>query len=62
MRWFFFYASCLRCKHYIPFGDDQFYDLGKCRLYPTKTSYQYADRIRQTPTACGIDARNFTLA
>jgi hypothetical protein len=60
MKWFLFYASCLNCKHYIPFGNDRFYDMGKCKLYPVRSTYELTERLRKDPMACGLDARNFT--
>jgi len=54
MKWFLFYVSCLNCKHYTPFGNDRFYDMGKCRLYNA-----YTERVRRNETECGISGKNF---
>jgi len=60
MKWWLFlvgdYHSCLQCKHYIPFPNDRFYDMGKCKLYQT-----FTDRVRKDETKCGIKANNFTV-
>jgi len=54
MKFLLFYVSCFHCKHYVPFGNDHFFDLGKCTLYKN-----YAERMRNNETACGIMGRNF---
>ena len=55
MKWILFYVSCFNCKHYVPFGNDPFYDLGKCKLYKT-----YAEPVRKNTNACGIVGKNFS--
>ena len=58
MKWWIFlvgdYPSCLNCKHYMPFQQDRFYDLGKCKLYNT-----FAEKARNDK--CGLKAKNFTF-
>ena len=56
MKWFvFLYPSCFHCKHFIPFPQDKFYDLGKCTIHST-----YAEKSRKDETKCGLKANNFT--
>jgi hypothetical protein len=60
MKWIIFYVSCLRCRHYIPFGEDTFYDLGRCRLYKSKGFHELTDRVRRDETQCGLIGRNYS--
>ena len=60
MWWILVYVSCLRCKHYIPFGEDRFYDLGRCKLYKPTSFHELTDRVRRNESQCGLVGKNYS--